>query len=294
MELDVMPDQDGSRHSERGSVWIHSLHSEASGASRQPSSPSNASPLPTQPSLLPSPTPLASPTPISSTLLAALEEDPFPLDHRSNSSPLPCQDVRDQPFMDEFWLLTDMQRSDDIVAALDPQPMDVNRWELVLSPQEYLNRFKDSLADIQLISRAPLQKLHTTYHRGPAFDKYLLLAEATHQLWVDLRYKEPFFDELNRYHIAQPGRLSLQASLGNVHLPTAGFIHCLIAAGCHTIRLKAYGQKMPMTNDFLHNEPAQTNHRWTEHNEWDIGTSFTSPYISPCLSPALVTMAQST
>jgi hypothetical protein len=34
-----------------------------------------------------------------------------------------------------------------------------------------------------------------------------------------------------------------------------------------------------MTDDFLHNEPAQTDHRWAEHNEWDIGTSFTSPYI---------------
>ena len=157
--------------------------------------------------------------------------------------------------------------------------MDVDRWELVLSPEEYLNRFKDSLADIQLISRAPLRKLHTTYHRGPAFDRYLLLAEATHQLWVDLRYKEPFFEQLNRYHIAQPGTLDFQASLGNVHLPTTVFIHCLMAAGCDTIRLKAYGQKMPMTDDFLHTEPAQTDHRWAEHNEWDIGTSFASPYI---------------
>jgi hypothetical protein len=176
--------------------------------------------------------------------------------------------------MDEFWLLTDMRHSDDILAALERQPMDVDRWELVLSPEEYLNRFKDSLADIQLISRAPLRKLHTTYHRGPAFNRYLLLAEATHQLWVDLRYKEPFFRELNRYQIARPGRLDLQASLGNVHLPTAVFIHCLMAAGCDTIRLKAYGQKMPMTGDFLHSEPAQTDHRWAEHNEWDIGTSF--------------------
>jgi hypothetical protein len=106
-----------------------------------------------------------------------------------------------------------------------------------------------------------------------------LLAEATHQLWVALRYKEPFFEQLNQYHIAQPGRLNLQACQGNVHLPTTVFIHCLVAAGCHTIRLKAYGQKMPMTDNFLHNEPAQTNHRWAEHNEWDIGTSFTSPYI---------------
>jgi hypothetical protein len=34
-----------------------------------------------------------------------------------------------------------------------------------------------------------------------------------------------------------------------------------------------------MTKDVLHTEPAQTDHRWAEHNEWDIGTSFASPYI---------------
>jgi hypothetical protein len=51
--------------------------------------------------------------------------------------------------MDEFKLLTDMDDGDDILSDVDPQPIDVDRWELVLSPEEYLNRFKDSLADTQ-------------------------------------------------------------------------------------------------------------------------------------------------
>ena len=160
------------------------------------------------------------------------------------------------------------------------RPMDVDRWELVISPEEYLNRFKDSLADIQLINRAPLRKLHTTYHRGPAFDKYLLIAEATHQLWVDLRLKKPFFNALDVPHGCSGGDdSSTRPARARLHLPTSVFIDCLMAAGCHTIRLKSYGQKMPMTTPFLHNEPAQTDHRWAEHNEWDIGTTFVSPYI---------------
>jgi hypothetical protein len=214
MELDAMPDQDGSRQSDGGSVWIPSVHSEASSTPTSPSSPSTAPPSPTRHSLTPSSISPASPTSLSPTLLAALEEEPFPLDHRSGSSPPPGQDVQDQPFMDQFKLLMDLDYGDDILAGLDPQPMDVDRWELVLSPEEYLNRFKDSLADIQLISRATLRRLHTTYHRGPALDRYLLLAEATHQLWVDLRHKEPFFQELNRYQIAQPGRLRLPSQPG--------------------------------------------------------------------------------
>ena len=193
---------------------------------------------------------------------------------------MPEQDVRDQPFMDGFKVLADhLEDGYDRLERLEKKPMDVDRWELVLSPQEYLKRFESSLADVQLISRAPVRKLHTTYHRGPAFDRYLLLAQATHQLWVALDCKDAFFTELNRYQVAQPGILARQASLGNVHIPTAVFIHCLISAGCDTIRLKAYGQKMPMVDRFLHAEPAQTDHKWAEHNEWDIGNSFDSPYI---------------
>jgi hypothetical protein len=181
--------------------------------------------------------------------------------------------------MDQFKLLADIEDEEDVLDGLVERPMDVDRWELVISPEEYLNRFKDSLADIQLVNRAPLRKLHTTYHRGPAFDKYLLIAEATHQLWVDLRLKTPFFNALDDHMDAQEGTLEYQASQGKAHLPTSVFIDCLMAAGCHTIRLKSYGQKMPMMTPFLHNEPAQTDHRWAEHNEWDIGTTFVSPYI---------------
>jgi hypothetical protein len=43
--------------------------------------------------------------------------------------------------------------------------------------------------------------------------------------------------------------------------------------------LKAYGQKTPLVERFLNKEPAQTDHRWAEHNEWDIGRSFSSPSI---------------
>lgn len=103
--------------------------------------------------------------------------------------------------------------------------------------------------------------------------------QATHQLWIHTRYKEAVLEELNRFNVVQPGRFNYQATLGHSHVPTAVFIHCLDAAGCDTIRLKAYGQKMPMLDEFMQTEPADVEHRWAEHNEWDIGTSFDSPYI---------------
>jgi hypothetical protein len=168
------------------------------------------------------------------------------------------------------------QAQADIIGGLGDPSMDVDRWELIISPDEYLHRFKDTLAEVQLINRAPLRKLHTTYHRGPGFDKWLLLAESIHQLWISPGYKDRFFQHLNQYQTAQPGKFQLQASTGRATIPTAVFIHCLSRAGCDAIRLKAYGQKMPIHRMFLKTEPAQADHRWAAHNEWDIGKTYPS------------------
>ena len=53
---------------------------------------------------------------------------------------------------------------------------------------------------------------------------------------------------------------------------------CLADAVCSAIRLKAYGQKMPIDR-FLNNEHAGLDYCWAEQNEWDIVTSFDSPNI---------------
>lgn len=168
---------------------------------------------------------------------------------------------------------------DHLIEDLDKPSMDVDRWEVVISPQEYLRRFKDTLATIQLVNRIPSRRLHTTYHRGPAFDRWLLLAEANHQIWINPKYKRDFFVELEDYHTVQAGKIQLQASVGKAHISTAVFVHCLEQAGCETMRLKEYGQKMPIGHEFLKTEPAEVNHRWAEHNEWDLGRTFTSPHI---------------
>jgi hypothetical protein len=202
------------------------------------------------------------------------EEEDEGQEDRSDTIP-----VLDLPYKDEFTTLTDLTMDSEPFTELDPQPVDVDRWELVLSPEEYLVRFKDTLSTVQLVNRAPHRKMHTTYHRGPAFDRWLLLAEANHQLWIDPRYKDGFFAKLAEYQTAQPGRIAQQASLGSVHLSTTVFVHCLGAANCDTIRLKAYGQKTPLIDRFVTREPAQLDHRWAEHNEWDIGQIFQSPYI---------------
>jgi hypothetical protein len=185
----------------------------------------------------------------------------------------------DLAFSAEFKILTDLSEESQDLEDLDAQAVDVDRWELVITPDEYLLRFRDTLATVQLVNRVPLRPLHTTFHRGPGFHRWMLLAQANHQLWIDPRHKAAFFDALEEHQTVQPGQFPLQASLGSVHLSTSVFVHCLNEAGCDTIRLKAYGQKTPLEARFMDKEPAQVSHRWAVHNEWDIGCTFVSPKV---------------
>lgn len=262
---------DGQRHelasSRSGSVWIPSRQS-----SSGPNTPSIQ--VPSRDSLPPLPN-----HDMDMTDVRDMEDDSEEVEEDNEDIQPGPPAMSDLPFMDEFSVLDDLSNNSAPVLGLNPMPVDVDRWEMVISPAEYLLRFKDTLATVQLVNRAPHRKMHTTYHRGPAFDQWLLLAEANHQLWVDPRYKDRFFEQLEEYQTAQPGTLKYQASLGSVHLSTSVFVHCLIKSDCDTIRLKAYGQKTPLLKQFLNKEPAQVDHRWAEHNEWDIGQSFSSPYI---------------
>jgi hypothetical protein len=198
-----------------------------------------------------------------------------------NQPALPAVNILDQPFMSGFHLLSDMMAEGrtDAWDNLTPQPPDVDRWELVMSPNTYLSRFRTTLSTVQLVNRKPQRQLKQTFHQGPKFSSWLLLAKSVHTIWVHPKFKNDIISWLDRYQSVQAGKDPLQASAGQSLIPTSVFVYCLNKAGCDSLRIKAYGQKLPLTDRFLQAEPAEANHRLAVHNEWDIGTNFDSPYI---------------
>jgi hypothetical protein len=107
----------------------------------------------------------------------------------------------------------------------------------------------------------------------------LLLAQASHQLWVEVRLEDSFFAQLDQYQITQPDQHPFRARQGNVRLSTSVFIRCQGDAGCNNFRLKAYGQNTQTNGEFVRQEPKEVDQRWAIHNGWDIGCSFGSSYI---------------
>jgi len=190
--------------------------------------------------------------------------------------------ILDEAFMDGFRPLEELveELREDPLQCLIPAPLDMDRFELVITPQTYLARSSNEIATVQLVNRMPLHTLDRTYNAGPAFDTWLLLAKHTFEIWVQPRYKDGFFTSLANYQAVQPSPVVNQASTGQSVVPLNIFIHCLVQAACPVLKIKAYGQKMPIALPFhtIQNEPADV-HRWDIHNWWDIGRNFNSPYI---------------
>ncbi|EKD03186.1 hypothetical protein A1Q2_02512 [Trichosporon asahii var. asahii CBS 8904] len=109
-------------------------------------------------------------------------------------------------------------------------------------------------------------------------DNFMLLAESSHQLWVDPLFKVDFFQELKKWRTVQPAQAPWVSTYGNIHLPVVILVNCLKAINCQHIILKEYGQKLPLLVDLLGSEPAPP-HPLSTINIWDIGMTFKSPVI---------------
>jgi hypothetical protein len=118
-----------------------------------------------------------------------------------SQSPSPIPEIIDPylTFAEEFSILSDLSDASPAINSLNSQPVNVDRSELVISSDGYQRRFKDTLATVQLRSRAPLRRTHTTFHRGPNFDRWLLLAPSETQALGWYKVKDPFFAQLDQY-----------------------------------------------------------------------------------------------
>ncbi|OCF40845.1 hypothetical protein I317_05295 [Kwoniella heveanensis CBS 569] len=167
--------------------------------------------------------------------------------------------------------------------------MDVDKWEINMSPDFYHSQFPSTLSTVKLSCHIPKRNPSAgnvvegdldDHQRGQQdFEDWLLLAESGHQLWVEQRFKQGFYEELKNWRTIQPADAEWQSTYGTSHVPVSVFVHCLNTSGCDTIHLKGYGQKLPLLPPFQAQEPAQLDHPLSWLNMWDIGITFSCSQI---------------
>lgn len=197
---------------------------------------------------------------------------------RSDTTEIPWDDL---PFFSNFTLFHEESAEDqvDILARLQPAFQDCDKWEISMSPDQYLRHFPSLLSTVRISSHTPPVKKLDSDDPASQYEDWMLLAEANHQIWVAPDLKEGIIAEIKRWRTIQLATTERQISYGSLHLPVRLFIDCLNKAECHTIRLKQYGQKLPLVPQFTAPEPAQVNHPLVKTNAWDIGTTVPSEDI---------------
>ena len=189
------------------------------------------------------------------------------------TSPGPLS-VHDLPFMDQFKSVSSLPLDEQEVAVngLTAQAMDVDRWEITMSPDQYLLEYPTPLASVTLASYSPRgrKKNHDDVHAN-----WMLLATGPHQIFFDPDYQAGFFMALSQFITTAPTGGTQRAVYGSPMVHVGVLVFCLKAAGCTAIRLKLYGQKTPLDGRFITREPAP-GHPLSYANEWDLAVSFVS------------------
>ena len=161
--------------------------------------------------------------------------------------------------------------------VLRRQPLDVDMWEIAMSPEEYGSRFSSVLASVELACHTTGVPSGRNGHE-PEFKGWIMLGKNNHQLWVHPEVKGPFFDELCKRRVVFESTSPLIATYGSPMIAVREFTSCLVKARCQTLWIKAYGQKLAIGTGPLE-EPADVGHPKAEHNQWDLGVNFKSPSI---------------
>ena len=225
--------------------------------------------------------PVASPIAQVSEAPAPETDNPVQQPIETHQSPVPptTNPLDSQSFLGEFNLVSALPESgrEVLMQHTNSRYKDIDKWEIALDPDGYQRRFGDALGVVQLVSHVPKRLPSIAESTGDP--DWMLVAQSVHQLWIQSTYKKSFLRLLSQWQTVQPGQFRNQCSVGHVLVPVAVFVDCLNRAGCKTLWLKAYGQKLPYLRRFISTEPAQVDHLLAEFNQWDIGKSFNSVFI---------------
>ena len=220
-------------------------------------------------------TPSDSPTP------QATRVEPIPPDEAELNAEAAAKArelVANLPFAHHFRALDAAETQAAETLVLRRQPLDVDMWEIAMSPAEYGQRFSTVLASVELACHTTRVATGRNGHE-PEFKGWILLGKNNHYLWVPTNVKSAFFDELCKRRIVFESTSPLIATYGSPMIPVTEFVRCLVKARCSTLWIRAYGQKLAIGTGLLDQEPAQADHPKAAHNQWDLGVNFKSPSI---------------
>lgn len=196
------------------------------------------------------------------------------------------------------WSSLSQDERNNHLAGVRPQELDCDKWEVFMTPAEYLAQFNGPINTLTLASRVPksnrVRKAVTSHRddglsdvtensdsdaegeRAKILSSFFLLAKNGHLLWIDLQFKADFFKKLKVWRSVTPANNNLVGSYGALTVAVTQFVQALVAIGCDTIWLKGYGAKKPVTS---FNDDCGGGHTLSHLNQWDFGVTYKSPSI---------------
>ena len=187
------------------------------------------------------------------------------------------------PFMKQFFTYSTQsmmpQQLQEIQRTMSTKELDVDKWEITLTPAGLQQRFSGSMPVVRLSNHINKRPYDSASQGAPEFSHFMLIAEAVHELWVNRELKQALVTQLQKFQLIQPAKDPGLLSYGKAIFPISNLTQALTDARVNSIRLRLYGQKLTITPALLANDPGEASHPLARWNVWDIGTTVHSPFI---------------
>lgn len=172
-----------------------------------------------------------------------------------------------------FTQLPETMRAE-LIDSTCPDVVDVDSWAISMSPDYYRQHFCNVLTTAKLCSYLTVRPRDCA-----EYENWTALAMLGHIIFIHPCYAKPFIQCMDHHRHIEPSTNERYITNGSLVVPMLEIIECLKAIGCPTIRLVCYGQKRPITDDYVPSEPAEPDHNKANTNVWDIGVNVHSDKI---------------
>lgn len=188
----------------------------------------------------------------------------------SSSPPSPASEISAPPVIER-------RRIEAVLMDCAAQGIDVDSWNITMSPSHYYQTFCNTLSIATIGSQG--SHIYSQVKDDGMYAKWVLIGDAGCRLLIAPEYKRRLIRAIKQKRPIHPSTSSCKLTDAPFTMSCFELMEHLTSIGCRAIRIQLYGQKLPLHPRFFPQAPEEPVHYLAETNQWDIGVTYRSNKI---------------
>ncbi|OXG10554.1 hypothetical protein C366_06658 [Cryptococcus neoformans Tu401-1] len=185
----------------------------------------------------------------------------------SSSPPSTASEIPDPPVVDR-------RRIEAVLMDCAAQEIDVDSWNITMSPPHYCQTFCTTLSIAKIGSH-----IYSQVKDDDLYANWVLIGDAGCRLLIAPEYKRRLIRAIRHKRPIHPSKTNWKLTDAPFTMSCFELMELLTVIGCRAIRIQLYGQKLRLHPRYFPQAPEEPVHYLAATNQWDIGVTYRSNKI---------------